>query len=242
MITGIIVALPEELATLTKKKIARGSYAPISDRILVSLSGVGPKNAARATKQLITHGAERIISWGCAAALDANLRPGDLTLANQLIAENGDTLSVPADWLEVTREALADSIEIHTGWLVESSNIITSSQQKIALRDQTHGYALDMESFACADIARQAALPFLAIRVIADPVDMDLPEAVIRAIDKNGKLVLSKLLRFLLTHPAQIPVLIRLGTHFLAATSKLKLVAGHLDAIVSLAQPGAPAR
>jgi hypothetical protein len=134
---------------------------------------------------------------------------------------------------------LADYIDIHTGSLVESSKIIASSQQKNALHERTLACALDMESFACADIARQASLPFIAIRAIADPVDMDLPRAITQAMDKDGKLVLSKLLLSILIHPTQIPGLIKLGSHFRVAKNKLKLVAKHLDSIADLSQPSA---
>jgi len=47
---------------------------------------------------------------------------------------------------------------------------------------------------------------------------------------------LSKLLWFLLTHPTELPGLIKLGLHFNAAKNKLKLVAKHLDIIVGFEQ------
>ena len=73
MITGIIVALPEELTTLTTKKIAKGSFLYITENILVIYSGAGSVNAATAANLLIANGATRLISWGCAAALAMTL-------------------------------------------------------------------------------------------------------------------------------------------------------------------------
>ncbi len=85
MITGIVVALPEELTTLTSKKIDKGRCVFIADKLLVAYSGAGPVNAQAAAELLASKGATRLISWGCAAALSETLKPGDLILADKLI-------------------------------------------------------------------------------------------------------------------------------------------------------------
>ena len=45
MITGVVVALPEELSTLTDKKIAKGQVGQLNETVLVIYSGAGGKNA-----------------------------------------------------------------------------------------------------------------------------------------------------------------------------------------------------
>ena len=85
MITGIVVALPEELTTLTSIKIDKGCCRFIADKLLVVYSGAGPINAQSAAELLVAEGATRLMSWGCAAALSASLKPGDLILADKLI-------------------------------------------------------------------------------------------------------------------------------------------------------------
>lgn len=66
MSLGIIVALPEELTTLTNAKITKGQIHPLGNNFWVTLSGTGPNNASDAAQKLISHGADRLISWGCA--------------------------------------------------------------------------------------------------------------------------------------------------------------------------------
>ena len=228
MITGIIVALPNEISSLTRKKITKGDCLFINDDTLIACSGAGPENAAKASQLLIDKGAKRLISWGCGAALKANLHPGDLVIPQTLLTERHEELTIASPWLNKALDQLS-SLNPYTGSLVESSFIVADSEEKKAIYKQTRAIALDMESAAVARMAIQNNLSVLVIRCIADPVSMNLPKAVSYALNNQGDVVLAKLLWFLLTHPNELPGLIKLGLHFNAAKNKLKLVARHLD-------------
>jgi adenosylhomocysteine nucleosidase len=89
-----------------------------------------------------------------------------------------------------------------------------------------------MESGAIAKVAVEANLPCLVLRAIADPVSMSLPHAVVFALDEQGRVHIGKLLRYLLTHPWEIPGLIQLGWHFRAAQKTLKIIAKQLNEII----------
>jgi adenosylhomocysteine nucleosidase len=231
--TGIIVALPEELSTLTIKKIYRGEYAYIADNILVAYSGAGPDNASKAARLLLRQGCKQLISWGCAGALDNSLKPGDLNIPEILIAENKQQYATDAAWHRRVINVLENYCPILSAPLCESRKIISSSENKITLNKQNASIAIDMESVAIAKIAAAAAIPFLAIRAIADPADMDLPRAVVFALNNEGEIEIKKLLFFLICHPLDIPGLIKLGMHFNTAKNKLKLIARHLPAIIA---------
>jgi adenosylhomocysteine nucleosidase len=234
VITGIVVALPEELATLTSKKIDKGDCLFIADKLLVAYSGAGPINAKSAAELLVAKGAARLMSWGCAAALSASLKPGDLILADKLIDAEGcrdAKCCVSTDWYSYTKNILVKFVAVYTGCLAESINIVSSSKDKKQLHSITGAVALDMESIAIAKVARQYNLPFLSIRVIADPVNMNLPLAINHSLNDQGEVVLRKLLSFLFLHPAELPGLIKLGLHFNAAKKTLKSVAKHLDTV-----------
>ncbi len=233
MITGIVVALPQELDTLTSKKIDKGCCAFISDKVLVAYSGAGIENAKAAAEKLVSKGTTHLISWGCAAALSESLKPGDLTLADSLIDCNHVRLNLDSPWHSFTAAHLLSSVSVHTGSLAESSTLVSSSQTKKQLHATTGAIALDMESVAIAKVAQQKNLPFLAIRAIVDPATMNLPNAVTHSLNGQGDVVLTKLVLFLLTHPLELPGLIKLGMYFNKAKSKLKIVAQQLDIIVS---------
>ncbi len=232
MITGIIIALADEVSSLTNKTINKGDCVFINDNTLVTCSGAGPKNAYRASQLLIEKGADRLISWGCAAALSDTLMPGDLVLPLHLQAENQQQFSIESPWLNHIIKELAP-IKINTGLLAESSAIVAQSSDKQAINTQSNAIALDMESIAIAQVAKQHKLAIVVIRCIADPVSMNLPKAVSYALNAQGDVILTKLLWFLLTHPSELPGLIKLGLHFNAAKNKLKIVAKQLNTIVN---------
>ena len=234
MITGIVVALPEELATLTSKKIDKGSCLFIADKVLLAYSGAGPTNAQAAAELLVAQGAARLISWGCAAALCASLKPGDLVLADKLVDAQGNSgadFCVAADWHRHAEDRLAKFAGVYTGRLAESNSLVSAGEDKKQRQAITGAVALDMESIAIAKVAGRHTLPFLAIRVIVDPADMTLPRAINYSLNQQGEIVLSKLLLFLATHPAELPGLIKLGLHFNAAKKTLKAIAGQLDKV-----------
>lgn len=235
MITGILVALPDEINSLTNKKINKGDCVFISDRIIVTCSGAGPKNAAAASQLLIDKGAKKLISWGCAAALSPDLNSGDLVLPTQLKTESLQLISIASPWQKYTTDQLT-SLNPNTGLLIESSIVVADSTAKNTIHSQSGAIALDMESVALVQTAKQNNLPSLIIRCIADPVEMSLPKAVSYALNNQGDVIMRKLLWFLLTHPTELPSLIKLGLHFNAAKNKLKLVAKQLDIIASFGQ------
>jgi adenosylhomocysteine nucleosidase len=237
VITGIVIALPEELGTLTSKKIEKGHCVFIADKLLVTYSGAGSENAQAAAELLTSKGITQLISWGCAAALDETLKPGDLTLADTLIDSDNTRIDIDSDWHRYSKNLLSKVLTVHTGRLAESKSIVSTSNDKQQLQSATGAIALDMESVAVAKVARQHALPFLAIRAIVDPVSMDLPQAINHALDDQGDIVLSKLLLFIAQHPAELPGLIRLGLYFNAAKNTLKLVAKYLDNVASFDLP-----
>ncbi len=235
MITGIVVALEDEISSLTHHKIPKGDCYFINKKTLVAFSGAGPANATAASQLLIDKGAQRLISWGCAAALKPTLHPGDLVLPETLYSDHNESLQLSSPWLHYVTDKLF-SLKPYTGILAESSVIVGQSADKKIIHKQTRAIALDMESIAVAKTAIRNSLPILVIRTIADPLKMNLPKAVSYALNAEGDVVLSKLLIYLLGHPAELPGLIKLGLHFNAAKNKLKLVAEHLDIIVGFEQ------
>lgn len=240
MITGILVALPEELTTLTSKKIGKGHSVVVSDKLLIACSGAGPQNAQAAARQLIDQGATRLLSWGCAAGLSASVKPGDLVVPAGLIDADNNEISVASEWRRSCLHALQQipgetPVRIHTGTIAESSRLISSSEDKRQLHSQTGAVALDMESAAIATVARAHQMDFLALRAVADPSAMDLPKAIGYSLNDQGEIRLNKLLFFLLCHPLELPGLIQLGLHFSKAKLTLKRVAGQLQFSSALA-------
>lgn len=230
-VCGIVVALPEELATLTGQKPAQGDCISITETILLSFAGAGPINADHAARRLIDQGANCLISWGCAAALAPQLKPGDLVVPERVLSEQ-QAFGTDSQWSQHLQKTMGNQLNFFTGALAGSGSIIAESTDKQRIHQDTGAVALDMESAAVVKAAHQANLPCLVIRAIADPASMDLPQSVVQALNSQGRVELGKLLRFLLTHPWEIPALIELGLHFNAARKTLKKVAKQLNEII----------
>lgn len=234
MITGIVVALAEELSTLTTQKIDKGSCILANDHLLIAFSGAGADNAETAAELLINQGASRLISWGCAAGLSDLAKPGDLTLANCLVGADLSNKSIDAAWHQHSVGIIEkhSDIRIRNGKIVESRELVVSSREKKKLNLASGAVALDMESAAVARVADRHKLKFLVIRAIADPVGMDLPKAVAYALNDQGDVSLRKLLSYLTRHPAELPKLIKLGAHFHKAKRTLVKAADLLEFII----------
>ncbi|MGD0959914.1 MAG: phosphorylase [Methylomonas sp.] len=232
-IVGIVVALPEELATITNLKTAPGGIVEINRNILVAYAGAGPANAERAANLLCNKGVNALISWGCAAALSGHLKPGDLLIPEQVCSAQQQFFNCDKLWLRHLQNLLAAKLAFTTGSLAESSDIVANSLDKQRIHLQTGAHALDMESATVFKIALRAGLPCLAIRAIVDPVTMDLPQAVVQSLNSEGRVELLKLLQFLLFHPYEITALLKLGVYFHAAGRTLKIVAEQLNDIIN---------
>ncbi|RLA25962.1 MAG: phosphorylase [Gammaproteobacteria bacterium] len=234
MITGILVALPEELHTLSKFKIKQGECSPVSKNILVTLSGSGPDNASNATHLLINRGAKQLISWGCAGALAPYLKAGDLIIPELIETRENKQLATDTFWSELIVTTLQQCIKCYTGKIVESGSVVALAQDKAEQYQQTGALAIDMESAAVARIAQQANIPFVAIRSIADPANLDLPKAISFAMTDTGVISIARLMKYICIHPTEIPALIKLGFNFNAASKTLKQAAIHLPQITQV--------
>lgn len=226
---GIVVALPEELRTLTRQKLVQGECRQLG-RYWIAYSGAGMHNAGRAAQALIEKGAQRLISWGCAAGLADGLKPGDLVMADRVVSEQSQ-FDTDLQWRSELKHAISANVSTQNGTLFTSAKLVSRSIDKRDIRQSSRAVALDMESAAIAEVAANNGAPFLAIRSIADPVSMDLPQAVLAGLNAEGQVDLGKLLRYLLAHPLEIVGLTKLGLNFHAAQKTLKRVAEHLGVL-----------
>ncbi|MBZ5528699.1 MAG: hypothetical protein LAN71_12455 [Acidobacteriia bacterium] len=81
--------------------------------------------------------------------------------------------------------------------------------------------AVDMESFATLSAALRNNLPALALRVVSDRCDEELPVDIDRTLDERGRVKIGGVVKYLASHPLQLPALIRLGRHSRTAAEAL---------------------
>jgi len=225
---GIIAALPAEarcLTGLTDNHPGLPSPLQLSEHVFLIICGIGTEQAAKAATALIQHGADALLSWGCAGALCSDLQPGDLLLPKTVKPQTAKALHTDKRWHAHLSGLLAHPCNPVTGALTSSANIITEAAQKQALFQSSGAVAVDMESAAIGMVAQDAHIPFMVIRAIADDVETSIPSYINKSMDMYGSIKPARMLGLLLMHPESWFQLMRLERQFSAAKSTLSLVA-----------------
>ncbi len=157
---GIVTALVSEAAIAGRG----GAAGPI-----VHCAGPGADRAERAARALLADGSEALLSFGVAGGLDPALAPGSVILSDRLIGPDRSLLGSDAGWRERLIDIGRERNTMKIGDIASSDRPLRNPDEKASLFETTGAVAVDLESFAVARIARDAAIPFLAVRAIADP-------------------------------------------------------------------------
>jgi hypothetical protein len=200
---GIIAALPAEARCLSGAAEAR-----------VVVSGVGAAAAARACATLIADGAVALVSWGTAAGLTDAMTSGRVVIDASLGA---------IGWAERVVQLL-DGVAVR-GRIACPPAVLQTPAHKRALASVTGAAVADMETDTIAGAARAAGLPWLAVRAVADGVDVVVPVSVLRAIDTEGRVRYGRLGAGLLARPSDVAALPAMARGFNAALRSLRCVA-----------------
>lgn len=222
---GVVCALAAEARHLGSGKRRLDGITLLADGTLLSVSGMGCAAAARAAEALVREGAAGLVSWGMAGGLDPRLAAGTIFLPSEIIAPGGAAVATTPAWRAGLAGALVTHRPIVTGRLLTSSRSVGSPGDKAALFHDTSALAVDMESLAVAEVARNHALPFIAVRVIVDSAADALPQAVTAAADSEGHLQVWRLMGALARAPGDLPPLIRLAFRYRTANRSLAAVA-----------------
>jgi adenosylhomocysteine nucleosidase len=182
----------------------------------VILTGMGPANATRAVNAALTASAPYTfcISSGFCGALNADHSVGDVLVAES-VAPVSRKKTIECSSGLVT-QAWSDGAKMVKTFL-SSDEIIASAEEKAWLAPFAD--AVDMESFSVLEAARK--LPGVAIRVVSDRFDQDMPMDFSAAADGKGNVLIASVLKHVVMHPIQIPALIRLGRESRTAAQKL---------------------
>ena len=156
--------------------------------VLLVRTGIGIKKAKLAIEITIKNfEISLVISTGFAGALQDKINVGDLVSSkNILYATNLDDSKDKEFTIDDSLEhnkyfvkkinKTCDGLDfpIHYGDTITVNNIIFSAAKKSWLGKESKAIAVDMETFAIADVALNNRLPFFSIRSISDDVKSDL--------------------------------------------------------------------
>ena len=203
-------------------------------RVVLVEAGVGPLAAARGTQALLAgHRPQWVISAGFSGALDPRLKQGDIVMADGIADGEGQRLSID---FKISPEAVAATPGLYVGRLLTVDRIVRTPAEKRELGQRHECLAVDMESWAVGEVCRQAKTKFMAVRIISDAVDHELPADIERlARQKTRAARLGAAAGAIFRRPASVKDMLKLKEDALVASDKLaKFLSG---VIVQLAEP-----
>lgn len=180
---GVLTGLASE-ARLFRSAMAGGAVAPV-----IGCSGADEGRAHLACRRFQDDGVELLVSFGLAGGLAQGLEPGTLVIADGILLPDGRIAPTsPSHARALSGVAEAAGLPAVGGILAGVRMPITSTAQKRALGRCSNAVAADMESHVLADFALVRGLPLVAIRAIADPVEMDIPAGLLDLVAPGGRI------------------------------------------------------
>lgn len=210
---GALVGLPMEA------DILRRGFASAAVPIEIRCAGADPARAAAEAAGLVAGGADLLLSFGFAGALDPRLAPGDLLLADRVLGPRGIAHGTDPDIDARLAAALAPLLRVRTGAILGVERVIDRPAEKARLFAETGALAVDMESLPLA--AASAGRALLVLRAIADPAARAIPRAALGALDGKGRLRIGNLLAALARNPGDLGGLAALARDSGAARASL---------------------
>jgi adenosylhomocysteine nucleosidase len=198
------------------------------------VTGMGAENATRGVEAAMSRPYNICVASGFAGALKPGLAVGAIVTA-ETVQQLGkaETFSGSRNLAWAAECDGAARVK-----LLSSDHVIRTAEEKAQLAPCAG--AVDMESFAVLGVAATHNLPAVAIRVISDTSDGEIPAFVNAMLDEKGRVKASGALREIAKHPFQVPALIRLGRDSKTAAEAL---ANFLEAFInklSLSSHGLP--
>ncbi len=216
-------------------------------RVVLIVSGPGRENARRATELLIDgHRPGLVVSAGFAGGLSPQLKRNDILVADRVMQASIKPRPVVAPSTAVTlttpsgattgRGFMEDGLPIdvpaglsaavgqgvHHGLLLTLDHVVRSPAERQALLDHFAALAVDMETFAVAEVCRQRQTAFASVRVINDVAGETLPRDVEHLLrQKTGAARLGAALGAVCRRPASLKGMYQLHENALVASGRL---------------------
>ena len=159
--------------------VRRGEFR--GRNVVIALSGAGRQKAAHAADAVIAaHRPRLVVSAGFGGGLNAELRHNDIVVGSSVKLADGTELmlsaEVPFSWPR-----------LFTGRLLTVDQVVRLPSEKRSLGTAHGAWSVDMETYAVAEVCQRLAVPCLAVRVVIDAVDDELPPHLERLMEQKTK-------------------------------------------------------
>ncbi len=184
--------------------------------VQVLLTGMGWENARRAITMGITSSPDLCISAGLAGGLKPMWRASEILVARS-VHEGKGFHQIRGD--EVLLKAAAEHGAKIADSFLTSRQVVTSPDEKLQLGQFAD--AVEMEGYPVLAAAYERGIPAVAIRAIADPLEVELPLDLSRIIGERGELRLGRLLGQLARRPHRLGDFLHLSAESRRAAKRL---------------------
>ncbi len=211
--------------------------------LLLVRTDVGPKRARKGLAPFLSgHPYRGIVSTGSAGGLREECRLGDILVPDEVqsVPPLPEVRFRPDATLreEVLQRIRRGPWQIHTGRMITTDHVIVSSVEKHALGLEYEADSVEMESTVIAELAEQASVPFVVVRVVLDEASFSLPD-ILQVFRWYRKKQFGKLLPYVAFHPYKLVELLRLLRRSRKATQALNhlFLAHLLDGLAEIGNP-----
>ena len=176
-------------------------------RSQILVTGIGARNAGESIRRVLSRELPKLVlTCGFAGGLNPELATGTV-----IFSADEDSALSPALLAAGARRAGFHCAE----------RVVTTAEEKRALRQGTGADAVEMESGVIRAICREHNVPSATVRVISDAADEDLPLDFNRLMNADQNLAYGRLAAALLKSPGKIGALLKLQKQTRAAAEKL---------------------
>lgn len=229
---GIVAALPIEtgelIDRLTRVRKFKSQGMTVLEgehhgRIVALIhSGMGVARARKAAEHLIFgHRPYWIVHPGFCGGLDPALKPYDVILPSELVSPEREPVNIP-----IGPDLLPQGIV--TGRLLTLDRIVRTAEEKRSWHERTGAVAVDMESYAVAELCRSMNLRWIGLRVVTDAADEELPPEILTISGPTGAFRLGATIGALWNRPSAVKDLLKLREAAQNASEKIAHYVGHL--------------
>jgi nucleoside phosphorylase len=175
-------------------------------RVRLALVGIGARRLDSVIGEALDGGTDVVVGAGVSGGLQDRLKLGDVLVAHQALSER-DGRTAQADDRLVAVAASCGARIVET--FLTTDRIVRGAARKRELG--ARAAAVDMESLAILGLATERRIPGIAVRVVGDQVDVELPLDFESSIRADGTIRMVNLLAQAVAHPRDWPALLAFG-------------------------------
>ncbi len=179
----------------------------------VFVGGGTARGASSAARRALAAGATSLVSFGLAGGLSPEIPAGAIIVPAAVLFKGRHLAADPA------LSAALGGITVQA--LLAGEAVVASIAGKAERWRGTRAEAVDLESGAVADTARQANVPYAVLRAVCDPATRALPPAAVGALNASGGIGLLRVAASLVMQPGQMGSLLALSRDARAARRAL---------------------